>query len=191
MPIYRMTVRTFFPGGSTQGTNTWHIRTTATPIPPTPSPTATIKAFYDGIKSQFGATYKWTWDGLLAQVDSDTPSLVAPMTPWTVQGSSGGGSDSGPSGVGLVVTWRSGLATRRGRGRTFIAPLPAGWFQTDGTIVDANLTQVRTAAAALVSTSLADGNGAVSVWSHADHVGRDVQGFLANDRVAYMSSRRS
>lgn len=190
MPLYRMTVKTQFPGGTGAGTNTWHIRTTTVPVAPAPSATNTIKAFYDAIKVNFGLPYRWSWDGVLSEVATAAPALVPVMTPWTVIGSSGGATDSGPAGVGLVVTWRSGVATKSGRGRTFIAPLPNGWFDSTGTIVDANLTTVRNAAAALVSASLADGNGAVSVYSQKQTIGRDVQSYLVNDRVAYLSSRR-
>lgn len=190
MPLYRLTVKTTFPGGTLGGTNTWHIRTTTAAVPPAPSATTTIKNFYTGIASLFGLPYKWSWDGVLSEVANENPGLAPVMTPWTVQGSSGGGTDSGPAGVGLVVTWRSGTATKSGRGRTFIAPLPAGTFQSDGTILDSALNTVRVAATALVNTSLADGNGAVSVYSPLQKIGRDVQGSMVNDRVAYLSSRR-
>lgn len=190
MAIYRMTVKTSFPGGSTQGTNTWHFRSTSVPVPPTPTPTAMVKNFYDALKAQFGLTYKWTWDGTIQEVGNATPALLPVMTPWTVQGSSGGNSDSGPAGVGLCVTWRSTVANRSGRGRTFIAPLPAAWYQTDGTLLDANLTIVRTAAAALVSASLSDGNGAIAVYSPKDNLSRDVAGATITDAPAFLSSRR-
>lgn len=191
MPIYRMTVRTSFPGGSAAGTNTWHFRKSA-PIVPGPDSTVTlVRNFYSGIKSLFGSTYKWTWDGTLQEVATTTPSLVGIQSGWTEQGSSGGNMDTGPAGVGLCVTWRSSIANRRGRGRTFIAPLPAQWYQTDGTLLDANLVTLRTAANALVSGSVADGNGAVTVFSHVDNIARDIVAASVTDRVAFLSSRRA
>lgn len=191
MPILRATVRLTFPGGTTAGTNTWHVRTTDLPIGPAPSIMTVIHDFYDAMKSHFGAPYKWTWDGTLAQVDSDSPALITASSGWTVQGSSGGGSDSGPAGVGCVVTWRSSLATKSGRGRTFLAPLPAGWFEANGTLEETNLAALRQAAADLISGSISDGNGAVCVWSPTQSMGRDVIAATVNDRVAYLSSRRS
>lgn len=191
MGLYRITVKTTFPGGTTVGTNTWHFRSTSVPIPTAPDITNTIKAFYDGIKANFGSAYSWAWDGVISEVATATPQAITPAPAWTVTGSSGGNLDTGPSGVGLVVGWRSSLATRRGRGRTFIAPLPVSGFEANGTIAPAMLTAVRAAAAALVSTSTSNGNGAVSVFSQVDNVGRDVVGSAVVDRVAYLSSRRS
>lgn len=191
MPIYRMTVKSTFPGGTGAGTNTWHFRKASVIVPGPDTMINAVKAFYDAQKALYGSTYKWTWDGTLTEVATSSPSLVAIQTGWTVQGSSGGNMDTGPAGVGLCVTWRSSIANRRGRGRTFIAPLPAQWYQTDGTILDANLTTVRTAASALVSTSLADGNGAIQVFSHVDNIGRDVVTASVTDRVAFLSSRRA
>jgi hypothetical protein len=191
MPIYRMTVKTTFPGGTGAGTNTWHFRKASVIVPGPDTMINAVKKFYDDQKALYGSTYKWTWDGTLTEVATSSPSLVAIQTGWTVQGSSGGNMDTGPSGVGLCVTWRSAIANRRGRGRTFIAPLPAQWYQSDGTILDVNLATVRTAASALVSTSLADGNGAIQVFSHVDQIGRDIVTASVTDRVAFLSSRRA
>lgn len=191
MTLYRLTVRTVFPGGSKAGTNTWHIRTTTAPVPGAPGVVSIVKAFYDGIKGNFGAAYSWSFDGVLAEVGTATPAQPPQIDPWTVTGSTGGNLDSGPAGVGAVVGWRSSLATRRGRGRTFISPLPAGCFEGDGTLSAAFLASLRTAASQMVTSSLADGNGAISVFSQSDNVGRDIVSSKVNDRVAYLSSRRS
>lgn len=189
--VWRMVVKTSFPGGSTAGTNTWHFQTTGTAFSTQPAAVTAIKAFYDGIKANFGLTYKWTWDGTAAQVGQVNPTFNAPIAGWTVQGSSGGATDSGPAGVGMVVTWRSLLGSKSGRGRTFLAPLPSNFWQTDGTIVDTALTSVRTAAAALCTSSLSGGDDAVVVWSQKNASANKFFSSTVNDRVAFLSSRRS
>lgn len=189
MPIYRMTVRWTFPIGSQGGTSTWHVRTTSAPVGGTPSIATAIKNFYTGISGILQSTTTLNWDGTLAQVDAAEPAVVQASAGWTVSGANTGGS-YGPAGVGMVVGWRSGIATKSGRGRTFLAPLTAAVLSGDGTPQDANVTQVRTAANALVSASLADGNGAVSIWSPTQRIGRDVQSAQVRDHVAWLSTRR-
>lgn len=191
MPIYRMTIKTRFPGGSGAGTNTWHFRSTDAPVFGAPSPADIVKTFYTTLAGQFGATYFWSWDGSLQEILSDQPALVAVQSGFTLQGSGGGNADSGPAGVGMCITWRTSVATKSGRGRTFIAPLPVAYYESNGTIVDANLTTIRAAAAQVVSSSQADGNGAICVYSPKDAVARDVIGSTINDEVAYLSSRRT
>lgn len=91
----------------------------------------------------------------------------------------------------MVVTWRSLLGSKSGRGRTFLAPLPSNFWQTDGTIVDTALTSVRTAAAALCTSSLSGGDDAVVVWSQKNASANKFFSSTVNDRVAFLSSRRS
>lgn len=189
MGVYRMTVKLTFPNGANGGTNTWHVRTTSTPVPPAPTPTAMIKTFYTSIANLFPTSYQISWDGILSEVGNPAPAVVPPMTAWTVPGT-GGVGNYGPAGVGFNVCWRSTLATRRGRGRTFVSPILAAAFDSAGTIADSNLAAIRTAANALVSSSLADGNGAVSVWSPSDNLGRDVASASVRDHVSWLSSRR-
>jgi len=191
VPVYRMTIKTRFPGGSGEGTNTWHFRTTDAPVFGAPSPADIVKGFYQTLQSNVGSTYFWSWDGSLQEVLTAAPELVAVQSGWSLQGSAGGSTDSGPAGVGLCVTWRTTAATKSGRGRTFIAPVPIGWFESNGTIAESILGTIRTAAAQVVSSSIADGNGGICVVSQKEAIARDVIGSTINDQVAYLSSRRN
>lgn len=189
MAVYKLPVNLTFPIGSKRGVNTWHFRSTTVPAPgPLPIPDA-IKAFYNAIKVIFPGSTTISFDGVLTEVGTPTPTVIGNVTPWSVTG--GATNDDYPAaGVGLCVGWRSSLATRRGRGRTFLAPVSRVTFDSVGTILDTQLATIKTAATALCSTSLADGNGAVVVWSPTDNTGRDVIGSKVNDRVAWLSSRR-
>lgn len=189
MGIYRTTVKLAFATGSKGGTNTWHIRSTSVPLPGAPTMVTAIKNFYDAIKAMFPTTMTFAWDGTLAQVDSADPPVLGGGTPWTVTGTATGSLYS-PAGVGCVVGWKSSIATRSGRGRTFLAPLAQGVMQSDGSLADTNLATMQTAANALISTSLADGNGAITVWSPTQNVARDIVSAKINDRVAWLSTRR-
>lgn len=64
---------------------------------------------------------------------------------------SGAGAFSAP--VGAVVNWRTGGVRngRRVRGRSFIVPLAAGAFGTDGQLLPASVTTLQTAATAAVN----------------------------------------
>jgi hypothetical protein len=189
-----MPVKLLYAVGSTHGVNTWHIRTSTLTAPPAPNIVSVIQTFYTAIKGLFPTNMSAVWDGSLADVSSTEPAVPPAFTPWTVTGTASP-ANYGPAGVGMVVTWRSGVATRSGRGRTFLSPLASGTFDADGTPLAASLTTLRTAATSLVNSSLADGNGAVSIFSHGTptapgKIGRDVQAATVNDKHAWLSSRR-
>jgi hypothetical protein len=191
MAVYRLQVRYKFPIGTGGGVNTWHYRG-SDPSSSAGGPTNMVnalKAFYTTCAPFFGASASVSFDGDWTQVDTQTPALLAPVAPWTVQGQSAA-NNYGPSGVGLCVSWKTALRSKSGRGRTFIAPLVSGCFGTDGTIEDSNLARARSAAATLVSTSLADGNGALGVWSPTTNLFHDFTAYSISDKVAYLSSRR-
>lgn len=190
VPIYKLPVTLQYPIGSLQGVNTWHMRKTTVPIPGPDSISTIIKNFYDAIKAMFPTTMTVRFDGQITQVDSGSPDVAAALDPWSVTGTSAG-SIYGAAGVGACVGWRTTKATRSGRGRTFLAPLSANQFQADGTLVDSYLVTLRAAAQSLCTASLSDGNGAVSVWSVKENIGRDVVTAKVNDRVAWLKSRRS
>jgi hypothetical protein len=193
MGTYAFRVGISYSIGSKQGTNTWHVRTPSTPIPGPLSLSDIIKTFYTSLGIFFPSDMSFNYDGTLTEVGSETPALIGGITSWNVVGTATSGS-YGPAGVGLCVGWRSSLANKKGRGRTFLAPLALNAFSPDGTLVDARITTVRASAAALVASSVADGNGAIVVWSPSSGttgVARDVVSSKVNDRVAWLSSRRS
>lgn len=192
MGVFRATVDCVFPVGSGRGTNTWHVRTlgetgTTTEVA---ALMGLVQDFYESIAILEPTGYEWRWDGTVAQVGTPTPNLLESADPWTVVGTDSSGNwASAPSMA--CVSWKSLLATRSGRGRTFIGPLSRNSIDTDATLSSSQLTTLRTAAAALVSASLLDTNGAVGVWSEKDQVLRDFASSSVTDQVAVLRSRRS
>lgn len=197
MGVYRMNVGLKYPGGGRTGVNVWHIRADGGLSGNLSTATGIVKAFYTALQIRYTASYFFTWDGVLTEVLTDTPAPVPQQTTFSIQGSGGGVDDTGPAGVGLCISWKTTLATRSGRGRTFLAPLRTSQYGPDGTIEDAHLAAVRAAATTLVGSSTADLNGAVCIVG-LKNKGRPEDGYLArdivastiNDKVAYLSSRR-
>lgn len=191
MGVFRANVNLQFAAGDGGGTNSWTLRTlsddgTTTEVE---SLMGHVEDFYDAIFSVFPDNYTISWDGSVTQIGTPTPGLLAAGTPWTVNGL--GGVNYGPAAAMICVSWKSSLATRRGRGRTFLGPVSANAVQgSDGSVTDTVLTTVRTAANALVSASLADTNGALAVWSELDQVARDFTSASVTDQVAVLRSRR-
>lgn len=191
MGLFSATVRSSFPAGSGGGTNTWHLRTlsddgSATEIN---ALMGIVKAFYEDLGPAFPTAHTWTWDGTVTEVGTASPSLLGGMTGWTQTGA-GGASNYGGAALQVCFSWKTTLATRRGRGRTFVGPLMNNAVEANGTLETTFLTGCRTAAQTLVSSSLADTNGAIVVWSELDQVGRDVVASSVTDQGAVLRSRR-
>jgi hypothetical protein len=88
--------------------------------------------------------------------------------------------------------WRtSGLRHgRRVQGSTFIVPLALGSYQSDGTLVDANVTTIRNAAQTLL------GSQALQILSKAtpgtsDGQANPVISVTVPDKVSWLRSRRT
>lgn len=96
---------------------------------------------------------------------------------------------------GAVVNWRTqGVRNgRRVRGRTFIVPLAGDAYENNGTLASAALTQLRTAADALIAPGTSPDLG---VWARPTSAGAsDGNWFVANsafvpDMAAVLRSRR-
>jgi|1186.fasta_scaffold75009_2 hypothetical protein len=202
MPTYALRVALTFGVGAKKGVNTWHIRT-GTPIAPGTHPMVTaIKNFYTSAFSEIAPSdMKADYDGTLTEVGVAAPSLVGGVTTWNATGAQPAAT-YGPAGVGMCVSWRSALANRQGRGRTFLNPLADNNFAADGTLVDTHLGPVRIAATALVTASLAGGDSSIGVWSTTAPRGTPalqpwegnfypLVSAKINDQVAWLSSRRS
>lgn len=93
--------------------------------------------------------------------------------------------------AGACINWlTNGVVQGRSvRGRTFIAPLYASAYETDGSLVTGTLTILRNAAAALAAS------GTISIWSRprvglpgSHHL---VQSSRVSDRVSILTSRRA
>lgn len=190
MPVFRTTVRLAFSAGVGGGTNTWHFRTNgALNSGQLAEVRSALLAFYTAVMPQVPASYSATWDGYVAEIATGSPTVQELGAPFTANGS--GGANYGPAASMACVTWRSTLANRRGRGRTFVGPLSVTAIQGDGTLATATLTALRGAATTLVNTSASANGWGMGVWSEADSVLRDFVAATVTDEVAVLRSRRS
>ena len=149
-----------------------------------------LEAFYSDISELYATGAVITFGDNMIRDPYGTPTY-APTDLRTV--SAGGGSgdaDPAPVLLSACVSWRTAVATRSGRGRSFLGPVSRRWLQNDGTIHSALLSMVTNAANDLVDASLGTADWAVGVYSGKDSMIRDITGFRLRDRWAYMSSRR-
>lgn len=193
MPVYRLQVRLRFPVGSGTGVNTWHVRTDELldPQPDIADFAIALSNFYQAAGGLFCQGSTAAWDGTVSQVSAGTPDLVTGLTPWsrTIGAASGGASGAASM---ACVTWRSQLATRSGRGRTFLGPLSPTAVQADGTLAEASLSTLRNAATAFITAANGStGSTAFVVWSESLQAENVVQVATVTDQVAVLRSRRS
>ena len=191
MPVYKMPVRLTYGTGSTRGTNTFHFRTTGAAVDQVQIDALVnlVSQFYLAVAGLWGSDSRAIFDGALTEVGTATPTAGVASVPFNRQGTAIGVTP-GPAGVGACITWRSTLATRSGRGRTFIVPLYTNAYESNGTLAAGALTTLQNAATAMVNSSKSLGNGAIGVWGGTPPQLRDVVAATVTDKVAWLSSRR-
>jgi hypothetical protein len=161
--IFRVPINITFPGAGSPGANIWHIRTSGA-IGSVENAQANaligyIRTFYNYLVAHYPAT---TVISLGTVTEEGTSREITP----TMASVTGVGTGSAPQLLAVVVTWRTTVAARRGRGRTFIGPLTTADIQNYGTPSTTLMTDVNSASASLVNSSLLDGNGAIGVWGY-------------------------
>jgi hypothetical protein len=96
---------------------------------------------------------------------------------------------AGPAGACINWLTNGVVEGRNVRGRTFLVPLFASAYETDGSLVTGTLTIIRNAATALVNA------GVLKIWSRP-RTGIPGSSWLVvssrvNDRVSVLTSRRA
>jgi hypothetical protein len=164
MALFRVPVNISFPGAGSPGVNVWHIRTSGvsggTELTEANVLIGYIRTFYNTIVAHYPATTTLT----LGTVTELLTSREIVPTFATVTGT---GTGSAPQALALVVTWRTSIAARRGRGRTFLGPHVTTDIQNDGTPSAALISDVNAAATTMLSSSTGYGSGAVGVWGYS------------------------
>lgn len=125
--------------------------------------------------------------------DAATGELVDTWTFGTPVDITGGGTGAYAGGVGAAVGWSTaGIHYgRKVRGRTFIVPLAANVYDTDGTLASGTRTTLTNAAEDLVG----DAAGSLVIWSRpapTRPVGNayPITSGLVKDHVSWLRSRR-
>lgn len=152
-----------------------------------------IKAFFNAIKALFPAGVSWQVPTAGDTIDDSTGTINGA---WSDSGGgvvSSSGSGIWAAGTGAYVRWSTTVIRggRRVKGRTFLCPIFGSAFQSDGTIVDAYVTTIQTAADTLVAAD------SLVVWARpgsggvATGLACKVSAAVAPDRVTSLRSRRT
>jgi len=165
----------------------------------TPTPTEILAIadaahdFFEDIAAQLPTTVTVTTQPVLEQINEATGILE---TVWAVSPApaavGGGMTGQGPSPAGACVSWQTGEVHggRQVRGRTFLVPLGAAAFQSDGTLSPTSVSLFNTAAVNLIGAP----DATFSIWSRP-RTGLAGAAFPAvtgtcRDQVAVLRSRR-
>jgi hypothetical protein len=145
-----------------------------------------LKAFYEDIISNGVIVADWTIGSSVLEVQSgQDPEFIAATPVQTTQTQAGGYL---PAQLAGVIGWRTALAGRRFRGRTFLGPLVT--YALSGTgFTTACVSTVNTAAAALISGLAADNMELVVLSKMADGASTPVTQGVFNSQVDTLRSR--
>jgi hypothetical protein len=159
-------------------------------------PVAAVRSAYAALANRFPSGITITVPGAGDSIESTTGALsgVWSATPPAQVVATGGGNAA--AGVGVCVGWLTGgivtgiRGPRKLRGRTFLVPLAAANYATDGTIDSVVLGEIQTWGNAMIAA------GGLGIWHRPTTAGGsdgNSYGVLTakvRDKVAYLSSRR-
>lgn len=163
MAIFRVPLNIVFVGAGSPGANIWHIRTPGVIASDELNQANALLGFIHTFYVQMLAYLpNGTTVSLGTVTEEGTQREIVP----TFAPVLGTGTGNSPQALCAVVTWKTSIAARRGRGRTFFGPLNTGTIQSDGTLNDTFRANLVAAAGALVTSSMGYGNGAVGVYGY-------------------------
>lgn len=190
MPTIRIPVDLTWTGVSgSPGVNVWHARTggTGEPGDAVGEIVGALEDFYTTIAPALSNVLTIQFRGEVQGVGDDAgDSFDAPT--WTVVGT-GTGSPLPPANQ-MLVSWRTNSGGRKGRGRNFFGPVPAGIEESNGTPDETARGLFADAIADLVAYNQGDNNGAVGIYSRAEGVIRDITSGVCPNYFAVLRSRR-
>jgi hypothetical protein len=106
-----------------------------------------VKNFYVACAAIFCTDTSQIVPSKLTRVDVEPPVFV-PAAQVSPTGT--GGTSHAPPQICMVVSWRTAVATRSGRGRTYLGPLSQSAIETTGALKATSASTVRTAGQALL-----------------------------------------
>ena len=154
---------------------------------------ADLVTFFTAIKGAFPTAVTWQVPTSGDLIEHTTGQLTGS---WS--GGTGGTVNGGPNtvyaaGTGAYARWLTNTV-RNGRkfvGRTFLAPLVSSLFDANGTIDNANLASLQTAANALVTAGTCVVWGRPTTPGGSDGLFAGFTGAQVPDKVTSLKSRRS
>lgn len=183
------------------GTSTFAIRDTAGTGSPTSSQVTAcvgaIRTFFNAFAATIQNGVSISFDGngtIVNEVDGELKGSVAYTVP-TVVSCSGSGTVAAPAGASIRWNTAGIRNGRRVRGRTFIVPLVATSYESNGTLTSTFLTTATTAATGLISAATSSASWSPCVWSRpVSGAGGFAWPFVTSsvkDEVAVLASRRN
>lgn len=154
---------------------------------------ADLKTFFTSIASRIPTAVQLGCIGSGDTIDEATGTLTGSWSggvPWTVNGT---GTGVWAAGVGASVRWRTATihAGHRVSGRTYLVPLNAFCYGSDGTLDTPALTDLRTASTTLAGAS----SNNLTIWSRPKPgfpgVAAPVISATVADTVSTLRSRRT
>ena len=128
-----------------------------------------IHGFFYAVRSLFNGSLSWACQTSGVKFD-DSDGIITgtwSATPTDASIGASGGSSVFSASAGACVTWRTGVyvvgasgRSRELRGRTFLVPLAASCYATDGTLDNTVRTTILGAGAGLISNL----SGALHAW---------------------------
>lgn len=149
-----------------------------------------IHDFFDTIDGLLPDDVQVNFDSEVLELNNDgTLNAVFPVTPGTVV--NGGATGTFSRAAGARVDWATGqiVAGRRLTGRTYIVPLTAGSFDTEGVLTSAAIATMQGAANTLISTMASTGTP-LQVWSRTHAASHDVTSASVPQKGAILRGRR-
>ena len=155
---------------------------------------ANINPFFSGLSNLVPTGLNTVSTGVYRELDPANGHLINIGSLTSIPlANAGTGSSAFAAGAGMCVDWLTSTpATHRlRRGRTYLVPLTANIWQTDGTVNNAIVTEVQGLANALLVAA----GGVMSVWKRPSSGGTDgvlseVTGYRVPDKQINLGSRR-
>lgn len=152
-----------------------------------PPPLATLRTMFDAIKAYVPTAVVWTFPPTGSTVDSATGQATGAWTATAPSPVSGTGTGQYSRASGGIINWRTGVYAggREIRGKTFIVPIIAGAYSTNGNLDGATVTALETAAQTFQTSATT-----FLIWSRAAAATATVTSATVPLPVAVLRSRR-
>lgn len=154
---------------------------------------AAVRTFFSTCKDAIKSGVTWSFPSGDVILDSSTGAVTGVWTGGALANVTSNGNAAFASGVGMRVVWETAGHTnnRRVRGSTYLVPLDINGYQTDGSITDATVTTVTTAANGLRTVV----GSTPCIWHRpvdgANGVSHPVTAVTVPDKVTWLRSRRT
>lgn len=145
MSVLEMTTQLNGGGAASTGPfyNVMHVHSSAPDNTKVTGYNNAIKAFFTACSAAFYTGTTATIGYKVVAVDA-TPPVAWPSTPTSVTGT--GTTGFAPPQLCYVVSWKTLIATRHGRGRIYLGPLAQSVLQSDGRLFTTTAGTIQTAA---------------------------------------------